>query len=138
MLLIASLVLVLGALGVFIGIFVVSAQDQLSLGFEQMIHARIPWLLLAAALGGAGLGVASLVRSRRWYKWLIVPVELFFAGLLTFYFTSYSFLPEHALALEVGDPFPAYTLVDQDGNERTSPASNGRRSALYVFYRGDW
>ncbi len=138
MLIALSVVLVFGAVGLFVGNMSVSEQGSLGPAYEQMIHARIPWLLLGAALVGAALGVVSLVRRRRGYKWVIVPVELFFAGLLTFYFTSYGFLPEHALALEVGDPFPAYTLIDQDGNERTSPASNGRRSALYVFYRGDW
>ena len=138
MLLIASLVLVLGAFGVFIGNAIVSEQGQLGLGFEQMIHARIPWLLLAAALGGAGLGVASLVRSRRWYKWLVVPVEVGLAGLLTFFFASMSFLPEHRLALSVGDPFPSYSLVDHDGELRTVEPARTGRAALYIFYRGDW
>ncbi len=138
MLLIASLVLVLGAFGVYIGNAIVSEQGQLGLGFEQMIHARIPWLLLAAALGGAGLGVASLVRSRRWYKWLVVPVEVGLAGLLTFYFVSMSFLPEHRLALSVGDPFPAYSLVDHDGELRAVEPARSGRAALYIFYRGDW
>ncbi len=138
MLLIASLVLVLGAFGVYIGNVVLSEQGQLGLGFEQMIHARIPWLLLAAALGGAGLGVASLVRSRRWYKWLVVPVEVGLAGLLTFSFGSMSFLPEHRLALSVGDPFPAYSLVDHDGELRAVEPARSGRAALYIFYRGDW
>jgi hypothetical protein len=133
-----SIVLVFGAVGVFLGNIMVSEQGQLGLGFEQMIHARIPWLLLAALLGGAALGVWSLVRARRWYKWVIVPVELLFAGLLTFYFTSFSFLPEHRLALSVGDAFPSYSLLDQDGNAHTVQASTARRPALYVFYRGDW
>ena len=138
MLLIASLVLVLSAFGVYIGNVVLSEQGQLGLGFEQMIHARIPWLLLAAALGGAGLGVASLVRSRRWYKWLVVPVEVGLAGLLTFYFVSVSILPEHRLALSVGDPFPAYSLVDHDGELRAVEPARSGRAALYIFYRGDW
>ena len=138
MLLIASAVLLLGAIGVFVSNIVVSAQGQLGPVFEQMIHARIPWLLLAAAVGGAGLGVASLVQSRRWYKWGVVPVEVGLAGLLTFYFLSMSFLPEHRLALSIGDPFPSYSLVDQEGVLRAvEPAKTGR-AALYVFYRGDW
>jgi len=136
--LVLSIVLVFGAVGVFVGNAMMSEQGQLGLGFEQMIHARIPWLLVAALLGGAALGVWSLVRARRWYKWVIVPVELLFAGLLTFYFTSFSFLPEHRLALSVGDAFPSYSLVDQDGNTHTMQASSARRPALYVFYRGDW
>ncbi len=138
MLLLLSIALVFGAVGVFVGNIVASEQGQLALGYQQMIHARIPWLLILSAVGGAGVGIFSLVRARRWYKWGIVPVEIFFAALLTWNFASVSFLPEHRLALRVGDPFPAYSLVDQDGKLQTSQAAAPGRPALYVFYRGDW
>ena len=138
MLFLLSIVLVFGAVGVFIVNVAVSNQGELGFGFQQMIHARIPWLLLAPTLAGAGLGLYSLVRARRWYKWPIVPVEIFFAGLLTWYFTSFSFLPEHKLALEVGDSFPSYSLVDQDGKLHSFESSSDGRPALYIFYRGDW
>ena len=84
------------------------------------------------------LGIWSLVQARRWYKWVIVPVELALAGLLTFYLTSASFLPEHRLALSVGDPFPSYLLFDQDGKLHAHDASAQGGPALYIFYRGDW
>jgi hypothetical protein len=138
MLLALSVVLVFGAVGVFVGNVAGSEQGQLGFGFEQMIHARTPWLLLASLLGGASLGVASLVRRRRWYKWAIVPVEVFFAALLTWYLASFSFLPEHRLALQVGDAFPAYALLDQDGGMHRMESGTPRRAALYIFYRGDW
>jgi len=138
MLLALSVVLVFGVVGVFIGNAALSNQGQLGPGFEQMIHARIPWLLLASLGIGSALGIWSLMRARRWYKWAIVSVELLFAGLLTFYFASSSFLPQHQLALSVGDPFPSYSLVDQDGEVHTVAASTDRPAALYIFYRGDW
>lgn len=138
MLLVLSIVLVFGAVGVFIGNLVLSNQGQLGFGFEQMIHARIPWLLLGSLGIGSVLGIWSLVRERRWYKWAIVPVEVLLAGLLTFYFTTASFLPQHGLALSAGDPFPAYSLIDQDGTPHTIEASTDRDPALYIFYRGDW
>jgi hypothetical protein len=137
-LLLVSIVLVFGTLGVFVGNVIVSQQGELGFGFQQMIHARIPWLLLAPPLIGAALGVFSLVRARRWYKWLIVPVEVVFAGLMTWYFTSFSFLPEHQLALSVGEPFPSYSLVDQDSTVHAVESGTDRRPALYIFYRGDW
>lgn len=138
MLLAVSILLVFGAVGMFVGNIAASEQGQLGVGFEQMIHARIPWLLLLPLLGGSALGVVSLVRRRRWYKWGIVSVEVFFAVLLTWYFMSFSFLPEHRLALAVGDRFPAYALLDQDGNLHRVDAGAPRRRALYIFYRGDW
>ena len=133
-----SILLVFGVVGIFIGNVDVSEQGELGFGFEQLIHARIPWLLVIPALAGAALGVWSLIRGRRWYKWAIVPVEVLLAGLLTWYFTSFSFLPEHQLALSVGDAFPSYSLVDQDARQHTVKASVPRRPALYIFYRGDW
>ena len=133
-----SIVLVFGAVGVFIGNVALSNQGQLGFGFEQMIHARIPWLLISSLGIGSALGIWSLVQSRRWYKWVIVPVELLFAAPLIFYFTSASFLPRHELALSVGDPFPSYALVDQDGKLHTVEAATDRLPALYIFYRGDW
>ena len=138
MLLALSIVLVFGVVGIFVGNVAVSDRGELGFGFEQMIHARIPWLLVIPVLAGAALGVWSLVRGRRWYKWTIVPVELFFAALLTWYFTSASFLPERHLALSVGDAFPSYSLVDQDARRHTVEAETHRRPALYIFYRGDW
>ncbi len=133
-----SILLVFGAVAVFVGNISASEQGELGFGFEQMIHARIPWLLLAPPLVGAALGIFSLVRARRWYKWAIVPVEVFFAVYFIWYFTSISFLPEHQLALDVGDPFPAYSLVDQDGAVHAVESGIERKPALYVFYRGDW
>jgi hypothetical protein len=138
MLLAFSIVLVFGTVAVFVGNVAVSQQGELGFGFQQLIHARIPWLLVVPPLVGAALGVWSLVRARRWYKWVIVPVEVFFAALLTWYFTSFSFLPEHHLALSVGDAFPSYSLVDQDRQRHTVEAATDRRPALYVFYRGHW
>lgn len=138
MLLALSIILVFGAVGVFIGNIALSNQGQLGLGFEQMIHARVPWLLVSSLAIGSALGIWSLVRARRWYKWVIVPVEVLFAGFLIFYFTGASFLPQHELALSPGDPFPSYSLTDQDGRLHTVEVSTDRRPALYIFYRGDW
>lgn len=138
MLLLLSVVLVLGAVGVFVGNVAGSEQGELRFGFQQMIHARIPWLLLAAALGGTGLGVVSLLRRRRWYAWAIVPAEALLAGLLTWYLLSASFLPPHALAVSPGEPFPGYALADQDGVVHSRAEGDAGAPALYIFYRGDW
>ncbi len=133
-----SMLLVFGAVAVLMGVVAGSEQGELRFGFEQLIHARIPGLLLASLVGGAALGVVSLVRVRRWYTWAVVPVEVFFAAILSWYFLSFSFLPAHQLALSVGDAFPSYALVDQDGKLHRVEAATPRRPALYVFYRGDW
>ena len=136
MLLGPSLVLVLGTFAWFI----LGAQgtSPLALGTEQLIHARIPWLALGALALGCGLGVAALVRRRRWYAWGSVGLELVLSGLLGFYFLRVGFLPEHKLAVGVGEGFPSYALADQDGVLRSNDGAPPRTRALYIFYRGDW
>ena len=115
-----------------------AADDELRLGFQQMIHARIPWLLLALLWGGSALGIAAILRKRTGYRFAVLGLELAFTGLISFYFLSFSFLPAHELAVGVGDAFPDYALLDQDGRLHQVDASTQREPALYIFYRGDW
>lgn len=133
MLLIASVLLVGGAFAVVA--VNLTGVSELRFGFEQMIHARIPWLVLGALAAGCGLGIASIARRRRWYKYPIVGVEVLLAALLSVYFVRLSWLPPHALAVEPGDPFPAYSLLDQDRRVHSGPSGG---PTLYIFYRGDW
>ncbi len=131
-----SALLVFGAVGWLLTSLAPSAE--LALGFEQLIHAPIPWALLATLWIGAGLGLAALVRGRRRFAIPIVGLELLLVGLVSFYFLRFSWLPEHTLALDVGESFPAYSMLDQDEALHTVPAGGPRAPALYIFYRGDW
>lgn len=132
-----SAALVFGTIGLLL--LNMGTQDgELHLGFQQLIHARVPWLLLAALWAGCGLGVVAAALRRRWYRFAVLGLELALTGLVSWYFLVFSFLPDHELAVVAGDPFPAYELVDQDGTLHRVPASTPREPALYVFYRGDW
>jgi hypothetical protein len=115
-----------------------SFSSELGFGYQQLIHARIPWVVLAALWLGGALGVWAAIRSGRWPSWLLVGVESVFVALLSAYFLSISWLPISQIEVELGDTFPAYSLVDQDGVTRTGAAGGPRQPALYVFYRGDW
>ncbi len=136
--LIASALLIFGVFGLFIADISMSDRGQLGPLFEQMIHARLPWLFLLALWGGAALALGSLLRRRAWHRYTLVAVELGFAGLLSFYFLGISMLPAHALGVGVGQPFPSYSLPDSDGVTHSAQVSSVREPALYVFYRGDW
>ncbi len=135
-LLIGSLVFVLGALGMLL--LHGGESSELRFGYQQMIHARIPWLLLGSLGLGSALGIASLLRTRATYRYAVVGTEVLLSGLIAWYFVGFSFLPPHALAVDVGDPFPSYSLPDQDGQIHRVEASSPRPPALYIFYRGDW
>lgn len=132
----ASALLVFGTVGWLLT--AMSPSEELVPGFEQIIHANIPWLVLVSLWVGGALGIAALVRRRRWLSFGIVGVELLLVGLVSFYFLRISWLPEHELAVGLGEPFPAYELVDQDGKLHASAIDVPREPALYIFYRGDW
>ncbi len=129
-----SALLVFGTLGVILANL--DAQDgEPLLGIQQMIHARIPWVLLAL---GCALGVGSVVRRRTWPKVAVLGLEGALTALVSWYVLSFGFVAPHALAVQAGDPFPTYALVDQEEVLHSVEASTLGEAALYIFYRGDW
>ena len=135
-----SIALVFGTFALLVGNMGLSDSGLLGPGIGEMIHAPFPWFVLAAMAGGAALGIGSLVRSPRWFKWPVVLLESLVAAAVIWYVASFSWLPERELAVSVGDAFPAYSLAAHDGSRRefraADPADLTRR--LYIFYRGDW
>ncbi len=131
-----SLLIVVAATALFLAN--VMAEGGLPFGFEQMIHARIPWLVVGALVVGCALGIGSLLRRRSLLRYGAVGLELVFAGLFVSYLTLWSFLPPHRLAVAPGDPFPDYALSDHAGQLREYSAGAADGPALYVFYRGGW
>ncbi len=132
-----SMLLVFGTLAV-IGVNLTSQSPELHLGANLVIRGRIPWILLAALWGGVALGVASLFRGRKLPKLGVLLLEIPPVAFVSWYVLVGSMLPAHALAVEVGDPFPAYALEDQEGAVHQLAALQKRPPALYIFYRGHW
>jgi hypothetical protein len=132
-----SALLVFGTAGVILS-SLAAQGPSLPLAYQQMIHARIPWLLLAPLWLGIAFGIAAVARDRSPTRVAVVLAELPLVALASWYFLAVSFLPAHDLAVNVGDPFPAYALVDQDGTLESFDPSRPSGPALYVFYRGDW
>jgi hypothetical protein len=132
-----SILLVFGTLAL-IGVNLTSESPDLHLGAGLVIRGRTPWILLAALWGGVALGVASLLRGRKLPKLGVLLLEIAPVTFVSWYVLAGSMLPAHALAVDVGDPFPAYALEDQDGVLHERPSSAKRPPALYIFYRGHW
>jgi len=132
-----SLLMVFGTL-VLVGVNLASESPALGLGAGLIIHGRTPWLLLAVLWGGVALGVASLFRGRRLPKLGAVLVEIAMVVLVSWYVSVGSALPAHTLAIDEGQPFPAYALQDQDGVLHAHAPLEKRAPALYIFYRGHW
>jgi hypothetical protein len=132
-----SILLVFGTLAL-IGVNLASESPEPHLGASLIIRGRVPWLLLAALWGGVALGVASLTRGRKLPKLGLLLLEIGAVAFVSWYVILGSVVPAHALAIEVGDPFPAYALHDQDEVLHERAALEGRLPALYIFYRGHW
>ena len=132
-----SILLVFGTLAL-IGVNLTSESPELHLGASLIIRGHIPWIPLAALWGGVALGVASLLRGRRLPKLGVLLLEIPAVAFVSWYVIVGSMLPAHALAVEVGDPFPAYALEDQEGAVHQLAALQKRPPALYIFYRGHW
>ena len=113
------------------------------------IHERIPWPAFAIAAAAilvsiAGLGLALGLNS---------PHAKLGFGLLAFLacivvgagggrFVSYAMRgtlnPPFTLKLEVGQRFPSFALVDQNGSIRRGPAPSDASATLIYIYRGDY
>jgi hypothetical protein len=132
-----SILLVFGTLA-WLGVNLGSESPDPGLGAGLLIRGGVPWLLLAALWGGVALGVASLFRGRRLPKLGVLVLEVPAVAFVSWYVLVGSALPARALAVEVGDAFPAYALRDQDGVLHEHAAGERRTPALYVFYRGHW
>jgi hypothetical protein len=132
-----SMLVVFGTLAL-IGVNLTSESPALHLGAGLIIRGRIPWILLAVLWGGVALGVASLSRGRKLAKLGVLLLEIMPVAFVSWYVILGSVLPAHALATEVGDPFPAYALQDQNGALHERAALEKRSPALYIFYRGHW
>jgi hypothetical protein len=132
-----SILLVFGTLAL-IGVNLASESPDLRLGAGLVIHGRIPWILMAALWGGVALGVASLLRGRKLAKLGVLLLEIPPVALVSWYVIAGNTLPAHALAVGIGEPFPAYALADQDGVLHERATLEKRPAALYIFYRGHW
>ena len=132
-----SILLVFGTLAL-IGVNLTSQSPDLQLGAGLLIRGRVPWIVLAALWGGVALGVASIFRGRKLPKLGVLLLEIPPVAYVSWYVLVGSVLPAHALAVGVGDPFPAYALEDQEGVLHERAALQKRAPALYIFYRGHW
>lgn len=132
-----SLLMVFGTLAL-IGVSLTSQSPTLDLGAGLIIRGRTPWVLLAVLWGGVAIGAASAFRGRKLPKLGVVLLEFSIVAFVSWYVAVGSVLPAHTLAIDVGDPFPAYALQDQDGALHAHAALEKRAPALYIFYRGHW
>ncbi len=116
--------------------FVLGVESISGMGAGEII-APVPWRALAILASGVGLGLVALWRSRRWYAWVLVAVQLPVAGLVASYLAVTGDPPVQELRVAAGEAFPEWSLVDQTGALRTSRDVR-KNAALYIFYRGDW
>lgn len=113
------------------------------------IHERVPWPAFAIAAAAVALAIAGL--------WLALGLDSPHAklgfGLFTFLscvvvgtgggrFVSYAMRgtlnPPFKLKLAIGQRFPNFALVDQNGLVRHGPVPSEAKATLVCIYRGDY
>ncbi len=132
-----SLILVFGTLAV-VGVGVAAEVPDPRLGAGEIIYGRVPWLLLGVLWVGVTLAAVALFRGRRLPELGVLLLEIAPVAYVTWYVLVGSAVPPHTLTVDVGDAFPGYALVDQDGARREVASGERRAPALYIFYRGGW
>jgi len=134
----SSLVLVFGTVAVFAANVILGDSGRLAVGYRQMVHAEVPYLLIGALALGVMLGIAAVVRRRSLSRIVVVGLEAVVLSFFLYLVFDMTVLPAHELAVSVGDSFPAYALPDQDEVVHTTTVGEARAPGLYIFYRGDW
>ena len=136
-----SALLVFGTAGLILGAVGVADPASATLPVGWLIHSRAPAAIVALVVLGASLGVATLLGSPSWWKAPVVGLEVVLALAAAWYFVARTTVPAYEFRVTVGQAFPSYALVDQDGSlhEYPPPAGlPGPSPAFYIFYRGDW
>jgi hypothetical protein len=108
------------------------------------IFRDVPWANLLLLAGALALSVIGLRRAGSRGGWRVAAgiVGLGFTGLVAAGFVFYVFslsyqLPSAELAIAEGEPFPAMTLVAEDGSVFDTGTELGGRT-IVVFFRGHW
>jgi hypothetical protein len=102
------------------------------------IYRRIPYELYLLLSSAVGVGLYAWIGDPSWLTALSFIIAGLGLGLLLWYTHFGSVYPRSELGIEVGDRFPVFSLPDSNGEMVTSRDLIGKRSALYLFYRGDW
>ena len=135
---VTSALLVFGALAVFLRNVVGDGGTTVPFGGETLLLSNIAWPFVAALTAGALIGIAAFWKRPSKPRGALVATEVLVAILGLWFFFGDSVLPEHTLAISVGEPFPQYALADQEGIGRRGPVTAPPSPKLYIFYRGDW
>jgi hypothetical protein len=102
------------------------------------IYRRIPiehYVLMGAS---AVVGFSGLVREPSWWGGAIFVIVCLSLVFLVWYVHSGSIFPRGPINLTIGERFPELTLPDSTGHSFASRRFVGKRSVLFLFYRGKW
>lgn len=121
-----SMVVAIGAIAAYIGLFRVAAVRNHPEGY-------VVGFAVATALAAL-----ALVRSRRWPAWVALGLSttLLVGG------ASFNFIlarvPAGPPVVRVGEPAPDFTLPDATGRPVSLADYRGKKPIVLVFYRGAW
>ena len=102
------------------------------------IYRRIPYeqyfLLVAASV----LALYAIGKEPSILNWAALAVSVLVLGAFVWYIHFESKFPRAGLRIKTGERFPSFSLPDSEGGTYESADKRGKKSTLYLFYRGDW
>jgi predicted membrane channel-forming protein YqfA (hemolysin III family) len=102
------------------------------------IYRRIPYeqyLLMGVA---TLLAFYAVWQDRSILTLVALAVSALVLGVLIWFIHFESKFPRARLKIKIGERFPSFSLPDSQGGVYESDRKRGEKSALYLFYRGDW
>jgi hypothetical protein len=104
-------------------------------------HAGIrnrPWLYVAGLAVATAVAALGVMRRRSAGTLTALGVCVLLLAVSSFFNFVAARLPAPATVLRVGEPAPAFTLMDAKGRPVALADYRGRQPVVLVFYRGYW
>jgi hypothetical protein len=102
------------------------------------VYRRVPYeqyLLFGTA---SALALYAVGKQSSILNWTALASSVLVLGAFVWFIHFESKFKRSALRLKTGERFPTFSLPDSKGGIYESVTKLGKKSVLYLFYRGDW
>ena len=95
------------------------------------IYRRIPYEQYFLFVAALALALYAIGKEPSIFNWAALAVSVLVLGAFVWYI-------HFGLRIKTGELFPSFSLPDSEGGIYESAEKRGKKSTLYLFYRGDW
>ena len=102
------------------------------------IYRRIPYEQYFLFSAASALALYAAGKEPSILNWAALAASALVLGTFVWYIHFESKFPRTGLRIKTGERFPSFSLPDSQGGTFDSAEKRGKKSVLYLFYRGDW